>query len=286
MNTNEEITQFKPTKEFFIGIDSDGTAFDSMTIKHIRCFIPAALETWDFGNDKENFEKIWRRICFNSTSRGINRFIGITYVMEQMQESETAIFTEDLAPLWEYIEENETHSNASLQEWIKIHPSPFLDTVMNWSIKSDKLFDEQTQGLLPFSNLEPTLKIMAEKADIMVVSSASGKGLDKDWAFSGIDSYTSLVAGMELGSKKNQLRMATTGKYPPEKILMIGDAPGDMEAAHSIKALFFPVTPGSEEESWIHLREEGLSRFFGGSYQGEYENNLIQEFMEFLSSPH
>ncbi len=31
-------------KPYLIGIDSDGTAFDSMTIKHRHAFIPALLE--------------------------------------------------------------------------------------------------------------------------------------------------------------------------------------------------------------------------------------------------
>ena len=33
-------------KDFFIGIDSDGTAFNSMEIKHKKCFIPAMFEIW------------------------------------------------------------------------------------------------------------------------------------------------------------------------------------------------------------------------------------------------
>jgi hypothetical protein len=33
------------TKKFFIGLDSDGTAFDTMTIKHTKVFIPVAIKT-------------------------------------------------------------------------------------------------------------------------------------------------------------------------------------------------------------------------------------------------
>jgi phosphoglycolate phosphatase-like HAD superfamily hydrolase len=94
--------------------------------------------------------------------------------------------------------------------------------------------------------------------------------------------YVSLLAGQETGNKKAQLRMGAAGKYPPEKILMIGDAPGDLEAARSIEALFFPVTPGMEEESWVLLREESLPRFFAHTFKGEYENSLIREFLDFL----
>ncbi len=165
---------------------------------------------------------------------------------------------------------------------MKERPDLLLGDIMRWSLRADKLFEEHTQGLLPYANVEATLKVLAEKADIMVVSSASGRGLVKDWSFSGLTRYTALLAGQEAGSKSKQLRMGAGGKYPPEKILMIGDAPGDLEAARSIDALFFPVIPGKEEASWIRLREEGLDRFFAGTFKGEYEDALIREFTAVL----
>ena len=62
-DTAQTLRDFKPTKEFFVGIDSDGCIFDSMEIKHKECFTPMfikyfhlqavskyARETWDFVN--------------------------------------------------------------------------------------------------------------------------------------------------------------------------------------------------------------------------------------------
>ena len=34
MTTPKTLHDFRPTREFFIGIDSDGCAFDTMEIKH------------------------------------------------------------------------------------------------------------------------------------------------------------------------------------------------------------------------------------------------------------
>jgi len=279
MNTKEEIIAFKPLKKFFVGIDSDGTAFDSMNIKHIKSMLPAALEIWDLGNGRDEFEKIWKRLNLYSASRGINRFSGLLSALDELRKNAPA---PDTSPLRVFIETSEALSNAALQAWMREHPDPLLDDVMRWSIRSDELFEEHTRGLLPFANVESCLKVMAEKADIMVVSSASGKGLDKDWTFAGLTAYTALLAGQETGSKKAQLQMGAAGKYPPPKMLMIGDAPGDLEAARSINALFFPVVPGKEEESWMRLREESLPRFFNATFQGEYENALIREFMDSL----
>ena len=64
--------------------------------------------------------------------------------------------------------------------------------------------------------------------------------------------------------------------------MMIGDAPGDMSAAKSNGALFFPINPGHEEDSWEQLYKEGAGRFFNGSFAGEYEKKLIDEFNKCL----
>jgi len=64
--------------------------------------------------------------------------------------------------------------------------------------------------------------------------------------------------------------------------LMIGDAPGDMKAARANNALFFPINPGYEEESWRRFYEEGFHKFVAGEYAGEYEASLIAEFEKLL----
>ena len=87
--------------------------------------------------------------------------------------------------------------------------------------------------------------------------------------------------------KAEHLKYAAKGKYPDDKILMIGDANGDLKAARSNGVLFFPVNPGKEEESWEKLYKEGLDRFFAGTYKGAYEDKLIKEFETYLpENPH
>ena len=51
------------------------------------------------------------------------------------------------------------------------------------------------------------------------------------------------------------------------------------KAARANDALFYPVNPGREAASWERLHNEALDRFFAGTYKGEYENALIEEFM-------
>jgi len=40
------LVDFKPKHEFFVGIDSDGCAFDTMEIKHKECFTPKFIKRY------------------------------------------------------------------------------------------------------------------------------------------------------------------------------------------------------------------------------------------------
>jgi phosphoglycolate phosphatase-like HAD superfamily hydrolase len=284
MNTRAELEAFKPTKDFFIGIDSDGTAFDAMNTKHIKAMCPAVLEIWNFQDYRKEFEKIWCRFNLYSGNRGVNRFISLLAAFDQLRKFDAKAPVPDVSALRYFVKNSEILSNAALSAWIEKNPSPLLEDVLRWSERSNELFEEYTYGQRPFAYVEDTLKVMAENADIMLVSSAAVKGLDKDWAFSGLDKYLALFAAQEVGSKKAQLKMAAAGKYSPHKILIIGDAPVDLEAARSINALFFPVVPDNEEESWFFLKNEALPRFFEGKYYGEFENELVGKFLDFLVS--
>jgi len=55
-----------------------------------------------------------------------------------------------------------------------------------------------------------------------------------------------------------------------------------MKAARANDALFFPVNPGSEEESWERFYNEARDRFLSGTYAGSYEEKLVAEFETFL----
>jgi phosphoglycolate phosphatase-like HAD superfamily hydrolase len=87
-----------------------------------------------------------------------------------------------------------------------------------------------------------------------------------------------MICGQEHGTKTEHLKYTTAGKYDPSKVLMIGDAPGDLKAARANNALFCPIVPGNEDASWARLNEEGLDRFFNGTYAGAYQDSLLEEF--------
>ncbi|MBA7683205.1 hypothetical protein ES703_91565 [subsurface metagenome] len=63
---------------------------------------------------------------------------------------------------------------------------------------------------------------------------------------------------------------------------MVGDALGDMKAARANDALFYPINPGDEAQSWKRFHDEAFDKFFTGQYAGTYEEKVIAEFDKYL----
>jgi phosphoglycolate phosphatase-like HAD superfamily hydrolase len=122
------------------------------------------------------------------------------------------------------------------------------------------------------------LERINRQADAICISQTPAEALKREWAEHRLDRCVKMIAGQEMGTKAEHLKFAAAGKYAADKILMIGDAPGDYHAARNIGALFYPVNPGSEEQSWARLFNEALDRFFGGAYAGDYEAQLVKQF--------
>jgi phosphoglycolate phosphatase-like HAD superfamily hydrolase len=115
-----------------------------------------------------------------------------------------------------------------------------------------------------------------------VVSQTPCEALEREWKENGMVRYVRLIAGQEYGTKAEHLKYAAKGKYADNHILMIGDAPGDLSAAKNNGVLFYPINPGHEAVSWKRFYTEALDGFFAGTYAGEYENTLIEEFDSYL----
>jgi phosphoglycolate phosphatase-like HAD superfamily hydrolase len=126
------------------------------------------------------------------------------------------------------------------------------------------------------------LEALQDTADMIVVSATPTEALTREWQEHNIAPYMRVIAGQEMGKKALHLELATKGAYAPDHVLMIGDAPGDMKAAQANNALFYPINPGAEEESWQRFFEEALHRFLEGTYAGDYEARLIAEFDRYL----
>ena len=156
-------------------------------------------------------------------------------------------------------------------------------SVIAYSIVAS-IFGESTLfgRLPPFPFVRESLQKLQGKADLMVISTTASDALQREWNEHGLAQYMNMMAGQDMGTKKQHLEFAAKGKYWSERILMIGDAPGDREAARDTGVLYYPINPGGEDRSWKRFYDEALGRFLNGTYDGDYERALIAEFESLL----
>lgn len=270
---------FTKRNDLFAGVDSDGTVFDSMRIKHTFSFIPTAVDIFGLESYRDDFFNIAERINLYSLTRGVNRFPGLLMTFEELEET-TAFNGFGDKSFKEYIESGYPFSNDGLKHYISSHPSDFLNKVLEWSRTSDGVFKRLCEDIKPFEAVHKTLEHLRKYADTAVISAASGGGLLADWTNAGLNKSVDFIAGQELGNKSEQLKFAAQKGY--SKMLMIGDAPGDYDAAKSVGASFYPIIPGRENECWELLDKKYADMFFENRYDEETENELYGKFIGFL----
>ena len=64
--------------------------------------------------------------------------------------------------------------------------------------------------------------------------------------------------------------------------MLIGDAPGDRDAAAKEGVLYYPILPGKEKFSWKRFKDEAIDKFLNGTFAGDYQKMLIDEFNAML----
>ncbi|HEY0549761.1 MAG TPA: HAD hydrolase-like protein [Verrucomicrobiae bacterium] len=275
------LKDFKPTKEFFVGIDSDGCIFDSMEIKHKECFTPMFIKHFGLQAVSKYAREVWDFVNLYSKTRGANRFPALVRALnllrERPQVKARGVKVPDAAAVEEWIGRETKLGNATLAAEVK-NGNKGLEQTKRWSDAVNAQVEDIVHGVPPFPLVRECLQKITAKADAMCISQTPADALKREWSGAQIDGFVKIIAGQEMGTKTEHLRFAAKEKYPSSKILMIGDAPGDFKAARSNGALFFPINPGKEEDSWKRLHDEALDKFFHGTYAGEYEAKLVKEF--------
>jgi len=282
------LADLQPQHTFFVGIDSDGCAFDSMEIKHKECFCPNIIKWWDLQAVSKYAREAAEFVNLYSKWRGINRWPALVMVFDLLRErpeviARGATITE-AKKVRDFMTSGQPLSDAGLKAYMAEHPDPELDKAWSWTKGVNASIADTVRGVPPFPFMRESLQALQGRADVVVVSATPTEALIREWEEHDIAKYARVIAGQEMGSKKQHLALAAKGKYAPDRILMMGDAPGDMEAAKANDTLFFPINPGREEKSWERFFKEGLARFTAGTYAGAYEALLIAEFEQLLPS--
>ncbi len=288
MNYKQILDDFKPEKDFYIGVDSDGCVFDSMEIKHKECFIPNIIKHWHLQSVSKYAREAAEFVNLYSQWRGTNRFPALVKVFELLREhpvvKKYGIEIIDDASLIAFIDSGVPLGVPSLKDAYNKTKDPVLKMAIEWSRGVDTSVEDMVKGVICFSDVPRTLEKFRAHADIVVVSSTPHDAIVREWKEHDMARYTSAIAGQEMGNKKTQLEKTATGNYDKKRILMIGDAPGDMKSAHAVGARFYPIIPGKEEESWERLYHETADMFLHDQYTKTLEQSLIDEFNKNLPS--
>jgi phosphoglycolate phosphatase-like HAD superfamily hydrolase len=281
------LLEMQPRFDFFVGIDSDGCAFDTMEIKHKECFTPNTIKHWGLQPVSKYARDAALFVNLYSKWRGINRWPALVMVLDLLRERPEVIARHANIPqvprVREFIaDERFPKSNDGLRAYMAEHPDPELERALAWTTGINASVADMVHGVPPFPYVRESLDFLSDKADMIVVSATPAEALTREWQEHDIARYVRVIAGQEMGTKSEHIALAAKGRYAPDHILVIGDALGDLEAARDNEALFFPINPGHEEESWQQFYEEGLHRFLAEEYAGDYEARLIAEFERFM----
>lgn len=286
------LKQFKPKKKFFVGIDSDGCAFDTMGIKQRECFCPWMISYFGLQPVAQAVRQCKEFADLFSKTRGGNRHKTAKRIIAELLPSHPMVKARNFkVPQYPHYfawvdDPKSLLSNDGLKQAIAKttddKAKAELELALAWSERVNWAIKEIVKAMPPFPYVRESLEKIQPLADIIVVSATPSEALIREWQENNVAKYVDIIAGQEMGTKAQHLEYAAKGKYEKNHILMVGDAIGDLKAAKANDALFYPVNPGNEIESWKRFHDEAFDRFIKGQYAGKYEEKLIAEFDTYL----
>ena len=284
--TREDLITFTPRFTSFVGIDSDGCIFPTMEIKQKQCFHSLIISTWKLTPVEKAVREAAEFVNLHSIFRGQNRFVCLLKTFDLLRSHPDVLRAGFPLPpvdsLRAFCESGLPLSNPVLEKHVQETNDPELRRLLDWSLAVNASVTRTVKNIKPFKWVMDSLEDIRRKSDAICVSQTPTEALVREWEEHGITTYVAIIAGQELGTKKEHLELATRGRYPADRVLMIGDAPGDLNAARAVGAHFFPINPGHEEASWECFHKEAYARFLEGKYDHVYETALIDRFRALL----
>src|ERR1043166_9221024 len=162
------LKDFKPTKEFFVGIDSDGCIFDSMEIKHKECFTPMFIKHFTLQAASKYAREVWEFVNLYSKTRGANRFPALVRALnllrERPQVKARQVSVSNTKALEEWIGRETKLGNATLAAEVK-NGNKGLEQVKRWSDAVNAQMEDIVHNVPPFPLVYECLQRINEKTD-------------------------------------------------------------------------------------------------------------------------
>ena len=272
---------FERKHDYLVCVDSDGCVMDTMNCKHFHCFGPCMVAEWGLEQWKEEILERWNAINLFSMTRGINRFKGLAMALGEIHETYTPItgitalqHWADTAPALS----NDAVAKAAAEE-TDADAKLVLEKALSWSKAVNAAITELDEALkVPYAGAKEGLAAAHEFADVAMVSSANRDAVEEEWKKFGLLAYTDIVLAQDVGSKAACIREMLKFGYDPDKVLMVGDAPGDCDAAEKNGVHYYPILVNHEKESW----DEAVAVAFGKLQEGAYAAYGAEKKQAFL----
>lgn len=275
------LDEFIPKHSYLICFDSDGTVMDTMTVKHNQCLCPALIEVWELNSWEKPVKQLWDDINLHKITRGVNRFKALALVLRAINDQYTPI--NGLSDLEAWVSSGTTLSGDALGPLAANSDSEMLKKAFHWAETVD-----QKIGLIPLADKRPFpgaaqgLKAASQFADIAVISTANRTALLEEWGKYDLLDYANVILAQDSGSKEHCISELLKKDYHKSHVLMVGDAPGDMNAAKQNKVYFYPMLCGHEEECWAELKDTGYGKLRSAVYE-PYEASRVDAFFQNLN---
>ena len=260
---------FEKKHEYLVCVDSDGCVMDTMNCKHFHCFGPCMVTEWGLEEWKDEILARWNVINLFSMTRGINRFKGLAMALGEIDKQYKPI-----------------PGVAALQHWADTAPALSNDGVakaaaeaqdeeakaifakaLSWSKAVNAAIVELDEALkVPYDGAREGLAAAHEFADVSMVSSANRDAVEEEWGKFGLLEHTDIVLAQDIGSKAACIAAMLKFGYDLDKVVMVGDAPGDCDAAEKNGVHYYPILGNHEKASW----DEAISVAFAKLQFGDY----------------
>ena len=269
--------------DYLVCVDSDGCVMDTMNCKHFHCFGPCMVDEWELHEWKDAILERWNVINLFSMTRGINRFKGLAMALSEIDKQYKPI--EGVEHLVHWAETAPALSNDGAAKAAAEATDPaaklVLEKALSWSKAVNASIVKLPEELkVPYEGAKEGLAAAHQFADVAMVSSANRDAVEEEWGKFGLLEHTDIVLAQDIGSKAACIAEMLKIGYDLNKVVMVGDAPGDCDAAEKNHVHYYPILVNHEKESW----DEAIAVAYGKLQSGEYAEYGAEMKKKFLQN--
>ena len=269
--------------DYLVCVDSDGCVMDTMNCKHFHCFGPCMVDEWELGEWRDAILERWNVVNLFSMTRGINRFKALAVCLAEIDKQYKPIA--GIEALVHWAETAPALSNDGVAKAAAEASDPdaklVLSKALSWSKAVNAAIVKLPEELkVPYDGAKEGLAAAHQFADVAMVSSANRDAVEEEWGKFGLLEHTDIVLAQDIGSKAACIKEMLKFGYDLDKVVMIGDAPGDCDAAEKNGVHYYPILVNHEKESW----DEAIAVAYGKLREGRYAEYGAEMKKKFLQN--